>query len=125
MNPRVFKAKTPISVIVSAVLIACGVGAVIFFATWQSTIGVAESKKSGKIIEKEFKPAPEKQIIVDRKGHLTTDYKDGDYILTVEVPQGNGTTKKYNVWLPDKASYDALKVGDAYDVGPVLIPEKK
>ncbi|CAN5381786.1 hypothetical protein BH09VER1_BH09VER1_06990 [soil metagenome] len=125
MNSRVFKAKTPIGVIVSAVLIAGAVVAFIVFATWQTTVGVVDSKKTGTIVKKEFVAAPEKQIIVDRKGNLTTETKDGEYILRVEVPERNGPTKTYTVWMPDKASYDALKVGDSYDIGPILIPEKK
>lgn len=125
MNSRVFKAKTPIGVIVSAALIAGAVVGFIVFATWQTTIGVVDSKKTGTIAKKEFYPSPEKQIVVDRKGNLTTEVKDGEYILRVEVPERNGPTKTYTVWMPDKASYDAVKVGDQYDVGPYIIPEKK
>lgn len=126
MNPRVFKPETPLRVIIPAVLIACAVAGFIIFATWQSTVGVVESKKTGTITKKEFVPLQEKQIIVDRRGQLTTQFKEGDYILTVDVPGNDGkSSKQYHVWLPDKASYDAVKVGDRYDVGPALIPEEK
>ena len=46
-------------------------------------------------------------------------------MLTVDVPQKDGTTKSYYVWLDDKKSFDALKVGDNYDVGPALVPGEK
>lgn len=124
MSQRVFKAKTPTSAIVGAVIIAGAVVGFIIFATWQTTIGVVDSKKTGTITAKEFQPAAERQIIVDRKGGLTTEFKDGYYFLTVEVPQGQ-TNKKYYVEMPDKQSYEKLKVGDSFDVGPYLIPEKK
>lgn len=124
-NSRVFKAKTPLRVILTAVLIAGGVVAFIIFATYQSAKEIIATKKTGLIVDKEFRPAPERQIIVDRKGSLTTDFKDGYYFLTVEVPQPDGTKKKYYVELQDKSAFEALKVGDSYDVGPYLIPEKK
>jgi dephospho-CoA kinase len=44
-----------------------------------------------------------------------------DYIITVEVLQKDGSKKSYTVWLNDKARYDAVKVGDNFDVGPYLV----
>jgi hypothetical protein len=39
----------------------------------------------------------------------------------VEVLQKDGTQKPYTVWLNDKKRYDAIKVGDNFDVGPYLV----
>ena len=46
---------------------------------------------------------------------------EGQYLLSVEVPQKDGSKKTFNVWLNDKLRYDAVKVGDSFDVGPYLI----
>jgi hypothetical protein len=39
----------------------------------------------------------------------------------VEVPQSDGTKKTYTVELMKKDQYDAIKVGDSFDVGPYLV----
>ena len=71
----------------------------------------------------EFIPAPEQQVTIDRKGALSASESSGEYILTVEVTMDDKTTKKpYDVWV-DKRRYEAVKIGDAFDVGPYLVRE--
>ena len=122
-DPRVVETKLPMKTILSAVAIGVLLLAFIVYAVWASGVGIMDAKKTGTITKKEFVPAPEEQIILQRQGGITANHKDGEYILTVDVPLSNGTTKSYNVWMPDKKSYDAVKVGDKYDVGPVLVHE--
>jgi len=124
-DPRVVKSKLPLGVILSAVAIGLLVLAFVIYAVAYSGTEIIDAKKSGTIVKKEFIPAPEEQLIIQRGGGVTADHKDGEYILTVEVPQKDGTKKSYNVWLPDKKSYEAVKVGDSYAVGPYLVPEEK
>jgi hypothetical protein len=78
---------------------------------------------TGTIVAKEFKPLenPENQITLNKDKSLRTDRVDGDYIITVEVPQKDGTKRAFTVWLNDKTRYDALQVGDSFDVGPYLV----
>jgi hypothetical protein len=119
-DPRTVKPKLPARVIITAVAIGVAVFLFVIIAVLQSGRGLAEARMSGKIIKKEFNPAPEEQIVLSRDGKVNARHKDGDFILTVEVPQKDGTKKIFNVWL-DKARYDAVNVGDTYDVGPALV----
>jgi len=120
-KPPVFKAKTPVKLIVmlaaGTVLLLGG----IFYAVWVSGIQIADAKKSGVIIEKRFVPQPEEQIILGKDSISTRD-KAGEYILIVEVKGRDGKVTPYTVWV-GKELYDSLKVGDPYDVGPALAPE--
>jgi hypothetical protein len=95
----------------------------ILFAVWQMGSGIADAKMTGTVVAKDFKPMaePEKQITIHKGGDVRSDKVDGDYIITVEVLQKDGTKKPYTVWLNDKARYDAVKVGDNFDVGPYLV----
>ena len=45
----------------------------------------------------------------------------GVALITVAVPQKTGEAKNYLVWINDKKRFEALKIGDAFDVGPYLI----
>jgi len=121
-DPRTVKPKIPARVIITAVAIGLFIFLFVVLAVWQSGRGLAEARMAGKIIKKEFVPAPEEQIVLGRDGKINARHKDGEFILTVEVPQKDGTKKIFNVWL-DKARYDALNVGDTYDVGPALVKE--
>lgn len=106
---------------------ALAVGLLVFsfilFAVWQMSSGIANAKMTGTVVAKDFKPMaePEKQITIHKGGDVRSDKVDGDYIITVEVLQKDGTKKSYTVWLNDKARYDAVKVGDNFDVGPYLV----
>jgi len=123
---RVVKTKVPIRVLASAVLIGVLVVGFIFYAIWQSGRGLHEARMSGVIVSKEFQPypEPERQITLNRGGTVSARTSDGQYLLSVEVPQKDGSKKTFNVWLNDKLRYDAVKVGDSFDVGPYLVPSK-
>jgi len=120
---RVVKTKVPLRVIFSAVLIGVLVVGFILYAVWESGRGLHEARMTGVIVSKEFQPypAPERQITLNRGGTVSARTSDGQYLLSVEVPQSDGSKKTFNVWLNDKLRYDAVKVGDSFDVGPYLI----
>ena len=62
-------------------------------------------------------------MTIDRKGALSAGESSGEYILTVEVATDDKRTKKpYDVWV-NKKRYEAVKIGDAFDVGPYLVRE--
>jgi len=123
---RVVKAKLPARVLVSAVFIGLLVTGFIVFAVWQSGRGITEARMSGFIVSKEFKPLAqtEREITLNRKGTVSARDVAGSYIITVEVIQKDGTKKAYVVDLNDKARYDAVNIGDAFDVGPFYVPSK-
>ena len=123
---RVVKTKVPARVIISAVLIGVSVVGFILYAAWESGRGLHEARLTGVIVTKEFQPypEPERQITLNRGGTVSARTSDGQYLISVDVPQGDGSKKTYNVWLNDKGRYDAVKVGDSFDVGPYLIPSK-
>jgi hypothetical protein len=122
-TPPVFKPKTPASMWIKALAVGVLVFSFILFAVWQMGSGIANAKMTGTVVAKDFKPMaePEKQITIHKGGDVRSDKVDGDYIITVEVLQKDGTKKSYTVWLNDKARYDAVKVGDKFDVGPYLV----
>ena len=85
--------------------------------------GIFDAKMTGIVVAKDFKPMaePEKQITIHKGGDVRSDKVDGDYTITVQVLQKDGTQKSFTVWLNDKTRYDAIKVGDNFDVGPYLV----
>ena len=120
---RVVKTKVPLRVLFSAVLIGVLVVGFILYAVWESGRGLHEARMSGVIVSKEFQPypEPEREITLNRGGTVSARTSEGQYLLSVEVPQKDGSKKTFNVWLNDKLRYDAVKVGDSFDVGPYLI----
>ena len=124
---RVVKTKVPARVIVTATLIGLFSIGFVLLAVWQSGRGLVEARMSGTIVSKEFQPysQPEKQITLNRSGDVSTQNSDGQFIINVSVPQSDGSKKTFTVWLNDKQRYDAVKVGDSFDVGPYVIPSKK
>jgi len=126
MNPknRVIKSAVPARAIVGAVLIAAFVVGFILIAIWQSGRGIVDARMRGTVIAKEFQPLaePERQITLNRDGAVSATNASGQFLLTVEVPQTDGTKKTFTVWLNDKARYDATKIGDSFDVGPYVVP---
>ncbi|NDG69871.1 MAG: hypothetical protein EBY32_00965 [Proteobacteria bacterium] len=122
-TPRVFKPKTSVSTWIKAFAGGLLVLAFILFAVWQMGSGITDAKMTGIVVAKDFKPMaePEKQITIHKGGDVRSDKVDGDYIITVEVLQKDGTKKSYTVWLNEKARYDSVKVGDNFDVGPYLV----
>jgi hypothetical protein len=122
MDSRVIRTRNPARVIVAAVLIGLFLAGFIVLAIWQSGTAIEKARMTGRIVAKEFVPYPEHQITLGRRNGLKTGESEGDYILTVEVNVGGGTKKPYNVWV-DKRRYDAVRVGDSFDVGPYLVNE--
>lgn len=122
---RTVKTKIPLRVIVSATLIGVLLTAFILYAVWQSGRGITQARMSGIITSKEFEPfaEPEREITLNRSGALSAQTTKGEYLITVDVKQANGSTKTFRVWLNDKQRYDAVKVGDPFDVGPYVVPE--
>jgi len=125
-SSRVVKAKLPARVIVSAVLIGLFVVGFLVVAVWQSGSTITAAKMTGLIVSKEFQPSaePEREITLNRSGAVSSRNVAGEYIITVEVPRKDGSKKVVTVWLNDKARYDAVKVGDSFDVGPYYVPSK-
>jgi hypothetical protein len=122
MNSRAFKARHPARVIVAAASIGLFLVGFLALAIWQSGTQIDKARMTGQIVAKEFVPRPEHQVTLGRRGGLTAQESEGDYVLTVEVVVSGGTKKPYNVWV-NKKRYDALKVGDSFDVGPYLVRE--
>jgi len=122
-SPPVFKPKTPVSIWIKVVGFGLLIFAFIVFAVWQMGSGITDAKMTGTVVAKDFKPMaePEKQITIHKGGEVRTDNVAGDYVITVEVLQKDGTKKTYTVWLNDKERYEAVKVGDNFDVGPYLV----
>ncbi len=77
---------------------------------------------TGTVTHKEFVPAAEgeKQIRLGRDGSIATTRPEGEFLLTVEVPQPDGSRRPFTVWLPNRKSFDAISIGDSFDVGPYL-----
>ncbi|MEI8312957.1 MAG: hypothetical protein WCH98_19600 [Verrucomicrobiota bacterium] len=123
---RVVKTKIPARVIVSSTLIGLFVIGFIVVAVWQSGRGIADARLRGTIVSKEYRPnpEPERQITLSRTGALSARDATGEYVITVEVPQRNGPKRTFTVWLNDKQRFDAVKVGDSFDVGPFLVPSR-
>ena len=125
-STRVVKTKVPVRVVFGAAVIALAVVGFIIVAVWQSGLGITAARMSGTVISKEFRPheQKEREITLNRTGDLSTKTTDGDYIIHVEVPQNDGKTRIYDVWLPDKSAYESTAVGSSFDIGPYLIPSK-
>lgn len=121
MDPRVVKPNTPPRVIVTAVLIALFVLGFILFAVFQSGRGITDARKSGIVVAKEFTPQPERQITLGREGGMTARDREGEFLLKVEVTQTDGVKKTYDVWIQKREQYEAIKIGDTFDVGPYLV----
>jgi hypothetical protein len=122
-NARVYKTKAPLSAWLGALAIGGVVLVFILSGVWQMSSGITEAKMTGTVVAKEFKPMsePEQQITLHKAGEVRVDQVAGEYIITVEVPQKDRSKKSYTVWLNDKLRYDAVKVGDNFDVGPYLV----
>ena len=120
---KVFKPQVPVSLWIKAVTLGAVVLAFILLAVWQAGVPIAEAKLTGTIVSKEFKPVEQvdHQITIHRKGSVRSDVVDGEYLITVAVLQKTGEAKNYLVWINDKKRFEALKIGDAFDVGPYLI----
>lgn len=123
MNSRVVRTRLPVRVLAAAFLLGLFLIGFLVLAIWQSGSAIEKARMTGRVVAKEFIPAPEQQVTIDRKGALSAGESSGEYILTVEVATDDKKTKKpYDVWV-NKKRYKAVKIGDAFDVGPYLVRE--
>ena len=123
MNSRVVRTRLPVRVLAAAFLLGLFLIGFLVLAIWQSGSAIEKARMTGRVVAKEFIPAPEQQVTIDRKGTLSAGESSGEYILTVEVATDDKRTKKpYDVWV-NKKRYEAVKIGDAFDVGPYLVRE--
>ncbi len=87
-----------------------------FIATatvYTSKISAKSGAFTGKVIAKEFTPAPAQEITIGRGG-LVSQHVEGEYLLKVQRPE---SPQIFNVWV-GKAEYDEFNVGDDYYVVP-------
>ena len=119
MNPRTVKSKNSPRAIITAIGIGILLMGFVVYGTYSGKTTFHEARMSGVITAKEFNPQKERQIILGDEGNLTAKDKDGEYLLTVEVPDVGG--KKFTVWV-NKRLYDSLDTGDKFDVGAYLVP---
>ncbi len=116
----VFKPKTPIGLVLGVVagclLLLFG----IFYAITSMKHDFERARMSGVITNKSFTPQPQQEITLGTSG-LQTRNIEGEFRLTVKVPQKDGPDREFTVWVP-KEIYDAVEVGGTFDVGPYLVP---
>ncbi|MEX1118603.1 MAG: hypothetical protein WEB60_07400 [Terrimicrobiaceae bacterium] len=117
------KPKLPVKLIVGVIFLGIFIFAFLVFAL-RSTQGIiSDATMRGTVVSKEFIPAgaQEQQITLGNDGSIRASTAEGEFILMVEVPQEDGTKVPYKIWMPDRAQYDAVEVGDFFDVGPRLV----
>lgn len=124
MNPeesRVHRPQLPARLIVGAVLIGVLIIGFIVFAVVYTGRPIQKALMAGTVVSKEFVPAQrEEQVTIGAGGTVIAQTVEGQFILTVEVPGEGGAQERFNVWMPNRESYDAVKVGDPFNVGPYL-----
>lgn len=125
-NPRTIKNSPPASLVIKAVALGVLSLGIILYATWHFGSSISSAKMTGTIVTKEYRPfaAPENQITLNRDGSVRSDQVDGEYLITVEVPQAGGEKKTFTVWLNSKERYDAVNIGDSFDVGPYVVTDQ-
>ena len=121
MNPRTIKSKNSPRTILAAIGIGILLMGFVVYGTFSGKSAFRDARMSGVVTAKDFTPQPERQITLGAEGTLQAKDKAGEYRLTVEVPKVGG--KKFTVFV-NKRDYDLLTVGDPFDVGPYLVPEK-
>lgn len=123
MSSRLVRTRLPVRVVAAAFLLGAFLLGFLVLAVWQSGSAIKKARMTGMVVAKEFIPAPEQQVTIGRKSGLSASQFPGEYILTVEVITGDKRTKKpYDVWV-GKRRYEAVKIGDSFDVGPYLVRE--
>lgn len=114
MEPKIFHDPQRRRILWFGVLVAVAVlGAIV-----AATVSLNHTMKStgaftGKVVAKEFTPAPSREITVGSGGLRSADVA-GEYLLQVRTPDGS---RVFNVWV-DKTVYDEVDVGDDYYVIP-------
>ncbi len=122
-NPRTIKNSPPAPLVFKAVALGALALGVVLFSIWQFGSSITLAKMTGTVVAKEYRPfeAAENQITLNRDGSVRSDRVDGEYLITVEVPQAGGEKKTFTVWLNSKERYDAVDIGDSFDVGPYVV----
>ncbi len=92
------------SLIVSSVLIGLVVLGFILFAVFQSGRGISDARMKGVVVAKEFTPQPERRSRSAGRAEPAARDKEGIFLLSVEVPQNDGTKKTYTVELMEEGS---------------------
>ncbi|MGA0849075.1 MAG: hypothetical protein ACO3RX_03920 [Chthoniobacterales bacterium] len=114
MEPKVYRDPERGKILAIGIAIAV----LVLVAIALATLSLDRTMKStgaftGKIIAKEFTPAPAQEITVG-SGGLQSTRIDGEYVLKVETPDG---ARVFNVWV-DRRVYEEYDVGDDYYVIP-------
>jgi hypothetical protein len=122
MNSWVVRTRLPVRVVAAAFLLGAFLLGFLVLAVWQSGSAIKKARMTGRVVAKEFIPAPEQQVTIGRKSGLSASQSPGEYILTVEVIADDKTKRPYDVWV-GKKRYEAVKIGDSFDVGPYLVRE--
>jgi hypothetical protein len=124
MDSRVVKPRIPARLIVLVAALGLAVIGFVILATSSVNRMIVDARMTGVVVSKEFIPAEagEKRITLGRDGQINASQVEGEFILTVEVPQRDGTKRPFKVWMPDRAQFEAIQVGDSFDVGPRLAP---
>ena len=125
MDNRTVKPKIPAKIYVIAVLIGVVTLACVFLATRYLGNTFSDARMTGTVVNKEFIPAAgeEFQVTLGREGGVSAKRVEGEFILTVDVPQRDGTVRPFKVWMPNREQFEAVNVGDSFDVGPRLVHE--
>ncbi|GAB4181717.1 MAG: hypothetical protein Fur0032_22850 [Terrimicrobiaceae bacterium] len=118
---RIYRPQLPVRLIVGAVLIGVLIMGFIVFAVVYTGRPIQKALMAGTVVGKEFIPSQrEEQITIGAGGTVSARTVEGEFILTVEVPGEDGSKEQFKVWMPNRESYDAVKVGDPFNVGPYL-----
>lgn len=114
MEPKVYVDPQRKRILWIGIVVAVAVLAAIALATLSlDRVMKSSGAFTGKIIAKEFTPAPAREITVGAGGLHGADIA-GEYLLKVETPD---KSRVFNVWV-DQREYEAYKVGDDYFVRP-------
>lgn len=118
---RVYKPHHPKSVLFAAVGIAVLVAVAIIVAFAFTTRTIQDARMVGTVTEKNFIPLPERQITIGRDGLRAEDRK-GNFQIRVAVPQRTGPPRDFLVDNLPQERWEAIEVGDSFEVGPYLAP---
>ena len=121
-SSRVVKPRTPVLLVVSLVGGFLLLLLAIFFAVDQMQNQIIDARMTGIIVEKNFTPAPRQEVILDTRGNVQVRQREGDYSLTVQVRQRDGTTRDFHVSNVPQAMFESLEIGQRFDVGPYVLP---
>lgn len=114
MEPKVYRDPHRGRILLAGILVAVLVLAAIALGTMSLNRTMKSTGAfTGKIIAKEFTPAPAQEITVGAGGLRSTTVT-GEHMLQVESPDGS---RVFNVWV-DQTVFDEVKVGDDYYVIP-------